>query len=68
MNETSDLAEIQAQHAALQQEIDAESRRPRPDQLRLTSLKREKLRLKEKLVLRSSAGAAPEPVATSPEG
>ena len=67
MNESSDLAEIQAQHAALEREIDDESRRPRPDQLRLTALKREKLKIKEKLVLQSGglSASAPSP---SPNG
>lgn len=49
MNETVDLRELGARHAALEAEIDEESRRPLPDQTRLTALKREKLKIKEEI-------------------
>ncbi len=49
MNETVDLQELEARHAALETEIDEELRRPLPDQTRLTGLKREKLRIKEEI-------------------
>nr|WP_310523952.1 YdcH family protein [Polymorphobacter sp.] len=41
------LASLNARHAALDASVDAETRRPLPDQARLARLKREKLKVKE---------------------
>ncbi|PZN96153.1 MAG: hypothetical protein DCF31_04950 [Alphaproteobacteria bacterium] len=43
------LASLNARHAALDASVDAETRRPLPDQVRLARLKREKLKLKEEI-------------------
>lgn len=43
------LATLNARHAALEASVNAESRRPMPDQARLAKLKREKLKLKEEI-------------------
>ena len=47
MNNTAHLDTLIDKHHALQDMIDDEIHRPMPDQVRLTQLKREKLRLKE---------------------
>lgn len=47
MNITAHLDTLIDKHHALQDAIDDEIHRPMPDQVRLTQLKREKLRLKE---------------------
>ena len=49
MNQTSNLAELEARHAALERDIDDEANRPLPDQIRLTGLKRQKLKVKEEI-------------------
>lgn len=53
MNQTTnlaaDLAELEARHAALERDIDDEANRPLPDQIRLTGLKRQKLKVKEEI-------------------
>jgi hypothetical protein len=41
---------LRDKHALLEQEIDAELHRPLPDQLLLSRLKREKLKLKDEMV------------------
>lgn len=41
---------LRAKHAALEQEIDEEVHRPLPNDLRLSELKREKLRIKDEIV------------------
>ena len=51
------LASLNARHAALDASVDAETRRPMPDQARLARLKREKLRVKEEVEATRSAGA-----------
>jgi hypothetical protein len=51
MNETADLAKLEARHSALENEIDAELHRPLPDQAHITELKREKLKVKEEMAL-----------------
>jgi hypothetical protein len=53
MNETVDLAKLEARHTALENEIDRELHRPLPDQAHITELKREKLRVKEEMALLS---------------
>ena len=40
---------LRAKHAALEREIDEEVHRPLPDDLRLSELKREKLRIKDQI-------------------
>ncbi len=46
----SHLESLTARHARVDAKLAAESRRPLPDAVALTKLKREKLRLKEELV------------------
>ena len=43
------LTALQAKHTQLEHQIDGEMHRPAPDQSKLTSLKREKLRIKEEM-------------------
>lgn len=43
------LATLNARHAALDESVNAEIRRPMPDQVRLAQLKRDKLKLKEQM-------------------
>ena len=43
------LTALESKHSDLEHKIDGELHRPSPDQSRLTSLKREKLRLKEEI-------------------
>lgn len=50
MNLGSHLAELRRKHAALSTKIEEEVRHPACDSLRLTELKREKLKLKEEIV------------------
>jgi hypothetical protein len=40
---------LRSKHALLEQQIDAEMHRPLPDQMILTRLKREKLRIKDEM-------------------
>lgn len=40
---------LRSKHALLEQQIDAEMHRPLPDQMILTRLKREKLRIKDEI-------------------
>ena len=40
---------LRVKHADLEKEIDVEVHRPMPDELRLTELKREKLRIKDEI-------------------
>lgn len=47
--EQSHASALAAKHAGLEQKIEAEQQRPSPDQSRITELKRQKLRIKEKL-------------------
>ncbi|WP_298721668.1 YdcH family protein [uncultured Ferrovibrio sp.] len=49
MNNTAHLDTLIEKHHALQDQIDDEIHRPMPDQVRLTQLKREKLKLKEEI-------------------
>ena len=49
MNDESHLSALLAKHQNLEGEIDGELHRPAPDQARLTSLKREKLKIKEEI-------------------
>ncbi|GGI88707.1 hypothetical protein GCM10007973_26340 [Polymorphobacter multimanifer] len=46
----SHVESLNARHARLEAKLAVESRRPLPDAVALTKLKREKLRLKEELV------------------
>jgi uncharacterized protein len=45
----SHLDSLNDQHSHLEHEIDSEIHRPQPDSLKLTALKREKLRIKEEI-------------------
>jgi hypothetical protein len=45
----SHLESLNEQHTHLEHEIDEENHRPQPDSLRLSALKREKLRIKEEI-------------------
>lgn len=47
--EVSRLHALEARHADLDRQIDAEEHRPLPDQLMLVALKKQKLRLKEEM-------------------
>ncbi len=58
MTNPADLAALEARHAALEQEIDDESRRPLPDQAHLTQLKRKKLKIKEEMARMTAASGA----------
>ena len=49
MTVQSHLDSLNNQHDHLEQEITQESHRPQPDSLKLTALKREKLRIKEEM-------------------
>ncbi|MDF7774105.1 DUF465 domain-containing protein [Sphingomonas sp. AOB5] len=46
---TAHLSALNAKHAVLDQRITAESQRPRPDDVLLRELKRQKLRVKEEM-------------------
>ena len=46
---TPHLATLAARHAQLEASVQREAQRPVPDSVRLTELKREKLRLKEEI-------------------
>ncbi len=41
---------LRAKHVTLKQEIDEENQRPYPDDIRITELKRRKLRIKDEIV------------------
>ncbi|MBO9712227.1 YdcH family protein [Sphingomonas sp.] len=45
------MSALSAKHAVLDQRINAESQRPHPDQILLAELKKQKLRVKEAMVL-----------------
>ncbi|MEM7268456.1 MAG: DUF465 domain-containing protein [Pseudomonadota bacterium] len=49
MSLTSHLEELRRKHAVLEQELESELRSPSADDLHLTHLKREKLRLKDEI-------------------
>ena len=49
MNGEAHLTSLENKHHTLETQIDAELHRPAPDQSRLTTLKREKLRIKEEI-------------------
>ncbi len=40
---------LRVKHVTLKQEIDEENQRPHPDDLRITELKRQKLRIKDEI-------------------
>jgi hypothetical protein len=40
---------LRSKHASLKEAIDSENQRPHPDDLRITELKREKLRIKDEI-------------------
>ncbi len=47
---TAHLNSLTARHAALDATLSSETQRPLPDQVRITRLKREKLKVKEAIV------------------
>ncbi len=49
MEADTHLASLATKHAHLEQAIEEENHRPLPDSLRVTELKREKLRIKEQI-------------------
>lgn len=49
MNIDGYLVSLEAKHTSLEQAISDEIQRPNPDNLRITQLKREKLKLKERI-------------------
>lgn len=49
MSPDSHRSALQEKHQELEAQIDDESSRPAPDQARLTSLKREKLKIREEI-------------------
>jgi len=53
MGQMVDVAELETVHASLERQIDEEIHRPLPDQIHLTELKREKLKVKEELARRA---------------
>jgi hypothetical protein len=48
---------LRDKHAFLEQQIDAEMHRPLPDQLLLSRLKREKLKIKDEMVRLGNGGS-----------
>jgi hypothetical protein len=48
--EKAHVDDLTSKHAALQTQIDAEERRPHPDDVLLHQLKKEKLRLKDEML------------------
>ena len=49
MSAEAHLSALETKHSELENQIDGELHRPAPDQSRLTTLKREKLRLKQQI-------------------
>lgn len=49
MSPDSHRSALQEKHQELEAQIDSESSRPAPDQARLTSLKREKLKIRDEI-------------------
>ncbi|HTR17201.1 MAG TPA: YdcH family protein [Acetobacteraceae bacterium] len=58
MSLQSRIESLKERHASLETRIVDEDHRPRPDELTLARLKREKLRLKEELERLQHAGSA----------
>lgn len=58
MRDESHLSALVEKHHSLEGEIDTELHRPAPDQMRITTLKREKLRIKDE-ISRLELDAAP---------
>jgi len=44
-----EITDLKDRHHALEAEIDAENARPAPDELRIQTLKKEKLRIKDEI-------------------
>lgn len=47
---------LRVKHLSLKQEIEEENQRPHPDDLRVTQLKRQKLRIKDEIALLEARG------------
>lgn len=56
MNEGVSVEELRIEHQSLEQQIVEENLRPHPDELRVSELKRQKLRIKDEI-----ARLSPEP-------
>ena len=56
MNDGVSVEELRTEHQNLEQQIVEENLRPHPDELRISELKRQKLRIKDEL-----ARLSPEP-------
>ncbi len=56
MNEGVSVEELRIEHQSLEQQIVEENLRPHPDELRISELKRQKLRIKDEI-----ARLSPEP-------
>ena len=52
--EKAQVDSLESQHAAIQSQIDAEERRPHPDDVLVHRLKKEKLRLKDEMLTLST--------------
>ncbi len=51
------VASLKARHAGLECSIEAEAERPRPDDVVISQMKREKLRIKDELAILLSSAA-----------
>lgn len=49
-NQTAHASVLAARHAGLEARIEAETRRPAPDQFAIANLKKRKLKIKEELI------------------
>ena len=56
MSEKNHLQALKAKHLALDHAINEEMSRPLPDETALANLKRQKLKLKEEIELKSASG------------
>ena len=55
MNTDSYIFSLEARHARLDRELDAETHRPLPDSMTIQTLKRQKLRIKDEIWHQSAA-------------
>ena len=49
MNAEEHVTSLRSKHAMIEAAIEEENQRPHPDELRITELKREKLRIKDEI-------------------
>ena len=50
MSTESHIVQLREKHATLKQQIDVENHRPEPDSIRISDLKKQKLRIKDEIV------------------